>query len=686
VTRGRRGWRIALLAVVTLLVGAGEGRADDASNDPTADALGRLRAFESAERRATDFRTLPAYDQVTGPDPVAIRHLAGKPLLVGLLRGRSALVLLDEDLRELQRLATPPAPSGLVVTPGGDVFVSAELSPAIAHYVIRDGRLVRRAAIPLRNVRSVRAIAAGDEGVLYVVEDHDHRLLTVDSRGSVLAGDDAPIGLGPRHVLRTTGHVVVDCILAHTVVVRPVDARGRPLQDGEVRIAHDGPIWSVDARETPDGLMLALGGVEDHPLDRREGSFGYIDSFVWIYRVAGTPPKATRLAEVDVSALGVVTPKIVALTPGDPVRLRVRGYGDAPLAELTWPDRRVGRKGLWPRPEIVTRSFVPGGVMEAPLAGGRTVVADPLLDAWVVDDGSGTPRLIPVPDPGRRARSVESRVGEALFFTTAMAPWNRTRGSLSRFTCETCHFEGGVDGRVHHSGRDDVRVTTRPLFGLGNDRPYFSRALDPDLAGMVHNEFHVAGLRSRHDSWFSLGVADVPWLAALGTGPEPLSPEVLRRSLMTFLMGFTHRPNPSVVGRRTWSRDERHGAEVFRDRCARCHAARLVTDLPESTVPFADWERLVMSPAGAIVWARDTREQTGIVPYVHPEGTRVPSLRRLYRKRPYFTNGSSADLASVLARARVMPDGFLHDAAPGSGGEPLDPGERAAVLAFLDLL
>ena len=101
-------------------------------------------------------------------------------------------------------------------------------------------------------------------------------------------------------------------------------------------------------------------------------------------------------------------------------------------------------------------------------------------------------------------------------------------------------------------------------------------------------------------------------------------------------------------------------------------------------MPLADWERLVLSPAGAIVWARDTREQTGIVPYVHPEGTRVPSLQRLYRKRPYFTNGSSPDLPSVLARARVMPDGFLHDAAPGAG-EPLDPGDRAALLAFLDL-
>ena len=255
-----------VLAATVLIIASGAVHAD--GDDP----LQRLRAFETARRDATDFRTLPSSDLATGPDPVAIRQLPGKSLLVGLLRGSSALVLLDEQLREVQRLATPRAPSGMAVSPAGDVFVSAETSPAIARYTLRDGRLVRHASIPLPGVRSVRAVAAADEGVLYVVEDHDHRLLTVDLRGRVLAGDAAPVCLGPRHVLRTEHHVLVDCILAHTVVVRPVDARGVPLGAGEVRITHDGPIWSVDAHETADGLMLGLGGVEDHPLDRRDGS------------------------------------------------------------------------------------------------------------------------------------------------------------------------------------------------------------------------------------------------------------------------------------------------------------------------------------------------------------------------------------------------------------------------------
>jgi cytochrome c len=155
---------------------------------------------------------------------------------------------------------------------------------------------------------------------------------------------------------------------------------------------------------------------------------------------------------------------------------------------------------------------------------------------------------------------------------------------------------------------------------------------------------------------------------------------------MVFLMDFTPRPNPSVLGRRSWSTEERRGAVVFRDRCESCHAARLVTDRPDSVVSFGEWERLVMSPTGPIVWARESREKTGVTPYVHDEGTRVPSLRRLYRKRPYFTNGSAPDLDALLRRARFTSEGFLHDGGGRSAGDRLDDSDRAALLAFLDLL
>jgi hypothetical protein len=72
---------------------------------------------------------------------------------------------------------------------------------------------------------------------------------------------------------------------------------------------------------------------------------------------------------------------------------------------------------------------------------------------------------------------------------------------------------------------------------------------------------------------------------------------------------------------------------------------------------------------------------------VHPDGPRVPSLRRLYRKRPYFTNGSAPDLATLLERARFDDRRFFHDLAPNDPAlRALSGDERRALLAFLEVL
>jgi hypothetical protein len=265
-----------------------------------------------------------------------------------------------------------------------------------------------------------------------------------------------------------------------------------------------------------------------------------------------------------------------------------------------------------------------------------------------------------------------------------MAPWNKSDGRLSRFTCETCHYEGYVDGRTHATGRGDIRATTKPLLGLFNNRPHFSRALDPNMATMVDNEFRVAGSKSDHDPWFALGPSDLPWMQKLGV-EGPLAPERLRQALMTFLMEFTHRPNPSVVGRTRWSDRERAGAELFRDRCESCHQARLVADDPSTRVAFGAWEPLVMAPEGAIVWAKAEYEKTGVIPYVNEKGARVVSLRRLYKKHPYFTNGSAPDLADVVDKVQFAGDQFVHEGSLAQGST-LTGGEKQSLLAFLDLL
>lgn len=666
-------------------------RARPSAEAPRDDPAAALRAFEDAARARTDFAHPTTSDVAFGADPYVVRAAAPghDHRIFGILRGRSALVELDADLHEVARLPAPRSPTGLAFA-GGDVFVVGELSGDIARFRAGPGGLAAAGAIRLPGVHGLRDVATGPEGVVYAVEDHDGRLFALTPGGksdrappATLA--EGPICQGPVRVLRVGGTLLVDCLLDHTIVLRRVDASGFPVVQGEVRIVHDGPMWGMDAHEGRTALWVAVGGVEDHPLDRTEGSFGFIDSFVTLYRVA--EGVATKRGEVNTSELGLVTPKTVRLRrDGDGlVELAVAAYGSDRFALLRWDEATLEGDGPLPTPVIATRALPPGSASMDRLPDGSFVVANPLLDAWlrVAPEGVDIAR---VEDRSSAARSADSRLGEALFFTTLMAPWDKSEGRLSRFTCETCHFEGYVDGRTHHTGRGNVRATTKPLLGLLGNRPYFSRALDPDLSTMVNNEFRVASAKSDHDPSFSIAPRDFPWTRELGIEEGEVSPVSLRRSLMTFFMELTHRPNPSVIGRSSWSDEERAGAEIFLRRCESCHQARLVTDDPQTRVPFDGWEPLVVSPEGPLVWARPEYAKTGVLPYVNDNGARVVSLRRLYKKHPYFTNGSAKRVGDVLDRVRIAEDGeFVHDGTL-EAGRCLDSREKHALAAFLDLL
>jgi len=642
--------------------------------------LATLRTFEQQRRAATDFATLPPSDVALGPDPYRVATLAGG-LRIGLLRGESAVVVLDALGREQERLAAPRSPSGLAVSRDGDVLVVGEAARELAHYRVRDGHLARVATMRV-DALGMRDVALADDGrTAYIVEDREGRLLAVALSRAVGAPALRATGMrelgrchGPIRVAALAGTVAVNCLLDHAIELR----RG----DEVARIQHDGPLWSFALDRTPDGgLLVAAGGVEDHPLVREDGGFGYIDSYVYLYRLALGAPQPTRLAAINSSALDVVTPKWIALRQvGADLAITTAGYASAHLVTLTWRD---GDFAAAPRLASVD---LPPGTSDAQLADdGALIAANPLLDAWVVRRGAA-PQVIAVAS-ARGPRPWPSRLGELLFFTTLMSPWNSADGKLSRFTCETCHHEGYVDGRVHFTGRGDVHTATRPLLGLFNNAPHFSRALDRTTTDMVHAEFRVANRHNGRDPWFALTRADAPWLALVPDAPAELSPVQLREAFLTFLGDFTHRANPAAIDHARFTALERRGARAFLERCASCHAARLIAEAPASAVPFERWEPLVLSPSGPIVWSDAAYAQTGVTPYVHPSGARVPPLRRLAKKWPYFSNGSAHGLDELLAGYAFSLTATYHAAAPA---DPtlvrLTSDERAALLAFLALL
>ena len=648
-------------------------------------ARARLAAFEDEARTASNWAERPSSDGRFGADPYRLVALDETRTAV-LLQGADELIVVDSSGEIIATAPTPPDPRDLAIH-GDELLVVGTGAPVIARYDLAS--LEPRPEIALASALAPRALAVAD-GAIWVADEGHGRLHHVFASGESWTVSTTPHCRGPVSLDVVGDLLVTNCLLEHRVRFDRVSATGlEPLAGG---IGHDGPIWSVElGPQTPEGArLLALTGVEDHPLERRDGGFGYIDSFVWIYALdeaTGTVEPEPR-ATVNLSELGVVTPKWSRWLP-DQLGIVTAGYATAPVVELSWPAGFEGELAVEERPGL------PGTHDVLTRPDGSLLATNPLLDRLVVL-GQSDVESIPLTSRVEDDRSFDERLGELLVYTSAMAPWNSAEGKRSRFTCETCHFEGRGDGRVHFTGREfegeQVFAVSKPLLGLFVNRPHFSRALDRSMAVMVDNEFGVANRHNGRDPWFSLGPADLPWLAEALDWPDEVDGEDLRRALMAFLMRWSMPTNPSVRGRTDFTELEAEGARAFAERCEGCHQARLVADLPETRVSLASpddlepWRALIFSDGGPIVWASDAYVQTSIRPWVHAEGARVPSLRRLLFKRPYFTNGKAKSLAAVLEGVRLVPE-VDHALGPVSADEQgLGAREREALLAFLRLL
>ena len=652
---------------------------DPVASDAAAELAARLAAYEETRHRSFDPIAASAWSASAGDEPFAIATLDATHA-VGVLRGRDVAVLLDADGNERARVDVVDDPVAIAVDAKQTIHVLGSGGELISMHVEAE-----RFAAPTRSrvagLERGRELAISPSGLL-VADALGDRVLAKPSGGDAttkIATCGGPIGLA-----HAAGLAAAVCLFDRGLSLAELDDTGtRTVRTA--RIVHDGPWWSVDVAAHGDGWIVAGGGVEDHPLDRSDGSFGYVDPYVFVVHVTrcGSELCTRRIAAINVGEHGVVMPKWIDLeVVRDTARLDIAGAGGETMIRID-----VGLDGSVGTPGSID---VAPGLRQLARVDGGWLGANPLLDAWVRIDQHGGHRIVRPPGESP-ARDVDVRVGEALFFTTLLSPQADSAGPGSRFTCETCHFEGTVDGRVHYTGREDIHATTKPLIGLFVNRPHFSRALDRTLAVMVDNEFAVANKGGPPDladerAHFTASPERKPWLRELGVD-TPLGPEALRRAFMAFFVAFEHEPSPRAAFRTELSALELEGAELFATHCESCHQARTVTDDPRTRTDPAKWPALVLSARGPLVWASETRVRTGILPYVHPEGARVTSLRRLWLKRPYFTNGSARTLDDVLSRVRLRPD-FAHDFRDGGGeaGSGLDAEARRALHAFLLLL
>ena len=652
---------VVVVVVAVVVCAAGIGCAPTVvppvSDEHDAEAA-TLEDFERSLRPAVRARVLAGERADHGADPVAVAAVDDDVFV--LLRGRDRLQLLGGPAAK-----TVPWPSALVVD-GSDVVVGSGVAGGVQRFrrvhavplIAGQGEgppTVQLHALPETSTSfdGVSALAAGagliDVGTL----DGD----VVTLRGSAVLGR-CRVGLGLTTLVRLPGHLVALSALEHAVVVFALDDDGVPDCEGAQREDFDGLLFSLVADEREGGVDVVVSGIEDHPLDRSGGSFGHIDSFLFRLRFDddATSRSASRVWQTNLSEHGVVNGKAL-LRQGDDVVVWGAGSGRRAVVDV---DSGV----------VVETLPAPFGVTAVLEVGGELVQAS-ALDDVVLRAG--------VRIELERGGSAEQRLGERLVFTTLLGPQQRSDGPLSRFTCESCHIGGGVDGRVHRTGRSDdegraVTATTKPLFGLFQNPPLFTRAMDRSVAVMVHAEVKVANANSPQDPWFRMPAGDDD-----DDDDDDVSPLEARRALIAFFAAFDPPPNPRAFGRTTLDDDEALGLLHFSRRCLSCHEARVFADDAATAVDDVVTALL----RGALVFGRDGHEDSGVRPRVHPAGARPSSLRGIGRKTPLLTNGGARDLPELLARVRIDGARLTHQ---GEQGTALSLEEQAALLRFLRLL
>lgn len=643
------------------------------------------------ELELIDSTTAPSF----GDDPYRIMDAPRSGEFLVLMRGSSEMVLLDSSFEDIARVNTPPSPAGWEEVDSGIIVVGGELSNELGFYRVGSGNISELGKLSLPGVVSIREVEfLPDDRTIFLTDpwrdmlvriklpaDWSRRIRNGNISDLALEISEYQIGAEPIDLEYSNGYLAVNLLLDHKLLLLPTQ-HGIPDITGATAIAHAGPMWGFDIAPDGEGLRIAIGGVEDRPLDRTGGEFGWVDSFVFLYSFQQPGTEPGLIASKNVSELGMITPKVVRFRDRNVPTSTIfaAGFGSGVITEL----ERTGETF-----EPVESRNVPPGTTDFTFGeGGLTglTLANTLVDAiYSLSPSTHSADMTPSYRPSSTTRNPLNFLGEMLIFTELMAPNNVSDSVLSRFTCETCHFEGGIDGRTHYTGREQIFATTKPVQGLANNVPLFSRGGDETMASMTLAEFKAAN-QGDGTELFSLQTHDYPWLAHFVELPDSIGPEMLRRAFLSYLASYSRPYHPLRADSTPLTEGARAAIETFRQRCGFCHQPLFTTSNRFEGVEHEEWPTWLESEQNDLVWGAPHFSKTGIEPYVSPRGTRVTSLRRVTQKYPYFTNGSSQTLRDVLERFRYNGSDSWHHVPPADMTNAHRRLERDEINNLLDLL
>ena len=267
-----------------------------------------------------------------GSDPFSVISVPQTNQTLVLLRNSSEVLLLDSALAEASRKATPHSPTGWTLVDGRFLFITGELSNRIALYKVGAEELVHESDFLLKGssdgVRDITYVPSLES--LFLIDSPGRKLIQITLSPDWRQGDttfhtkEFPIGAGALQLRFAHGFLFLNMLLEHRIDIVPMTPNG-PDFTKQRRIVHNGPIWNFDTTRREETLLIAAVGVEDRPLDRTQGEFGYVDSYLFLYgiplassgRFDPMSPERPRLFTAwNLSRQNIVTPKSVRFQKG----------------------------------------------------------------------------------------------------------------------------------------------------------------------------------------------------------------------------------------------------------------------------------------------------------------------------------------------------------------------------------